>query len=265
MEGGTYFMLSLFPKCRSYMLAGGTVTIALFALFVSRKQTFLGCIFLLLGFFASRFAAEYQALKAHQKLLSILYYAKNPEQFIQIYEPLITGAKIQDNIRFTLQTHLLNGYIACGSFEKALQILDNLPALSAGNEAYGKSLIAGNRCLIYCLQDDLEHAETYYNEFLSYGESITKKQSRSSYIESKATLNTRIKMLKGKSSKQDAYDLRERLKSQITPFQKVELQYLLGRVYLNLREYAFAQNCLKEAAQAGDQLYAARRAKEFLK
>ena len=68
-----------------------------------------------------------------------------------------------------------------------------------------------------------------------------------------------------KSSKQDAYDLRERLKSQITPFQKVELQYLLGRVYMNLREYSFAQNCLKEAAQAGDQLYAARRAKEFLK
>lgn len=258
-------MLSLFPKCRSYMFMTAAVSIAVFAFLVIKGMSLPACLILIFGLFAARFVAEYMGLKQHQKILAILYYGKDPVSFIQVYENLVSGKKLVDNIRFTMQSHLVNGYIAAGEFDKALESLDHMPKLAAVNEAYGKSLIAGNRCLVYCMQDDLENAERYYDEFISYGESITRKQSRSSYIESKATLTTRIKMLKGKSSKQDAYDLRERLKSQITPYQKAEIQYLLGRVYLVLKENAFAQNCLKEAAEAGDQLYVARRAKEYLK
>lgn len=258
-------MLILFPKCRSYMFLGAAVAVTVFALLVTKGLSILSCIALILGLFASRFFAEFMALKQHQRILAILYYGKQPEKFTELYQSLLSGKKLADNVHFTLQSHLINGYIAAGAFDKALECLEHMPKLAYGNEAYGKSLIAGNRCLIACLQDDLEHAEAYYEAFISYGESITRKQSRLSYIESKATLTTRIKMLRGTSTKQDAYDLRERLKGQITPYQKIEIQYLLGRVYLILNEKQFAQNCFKEAATAGKQLYAARRAKEFLK
>lgn len=258
-------MLILFPKCRSYIFLGAAATVAVFALLVTKGLSVFACIALILGLFASRFFAEFMALKQHQQILAILYYGKQPEKFTEIYELLLSEKKLADNIHFTMQSHLVNGYIAAGAFDKALEHLEHMPKLAAVNEAYGKSLIAGNRCLIACLQEDLEHAEAYYQEFISYGETITRKQSRLSYIESKATLTTRIKMLRGTSTKQDAYDLRERLKGQITPYQKIEIQYLLGRVYLILKEKQFAQNCFKEAAAAGEQLYAARRAKKFLK
>lgn len=258
-------MLTLFPNCRSYIFLGAAVSIALFTLFLTKGWQIPAVIILFLGLFISRFFAEFMALKQHQKFLAVLYYGKQPKKFTELYEQLLSEKKLADHIRFTSQSHLVNGYIAAGNFSKALDILDHMPKLAPANEAYGKSLIAGNRCLIYCLQDDLEQAETYYEDFISYGESITKKRSRQSYIQSKSTLTTRIKMLRGTSSKQDAFDLRERLKAPITPYQKIEVQYLLGRVYLILKETAFAKNCLKEAANAGDQLYVARRAKEFLK
>ncbi|MGN0157529.1 MAG: hypothetical protein ACI39W_00080 [Brotaphodocola sp.] len=257
-------MLLLFPKCRSYMFLGAAVAVALFSFLVMKDFSLAACLVLIFGLFASRFFAEFMALKQHQKILSILYYGKDPETFASVYESLIADKKLVDNVRFTMQSHLVNAYIASGSFDRALESLDHMPPLASVNQAYGNSLIAGNRCLIYCMQDDLEQAEKYYDEFISYGESITRKQSRISYIESKTVLTIRIKMLKGTCSKQDAYDLRERLKAQITPFQKAELQYLLGRVYLVLKDTHLAQNSLKEAASAGDKLYAARRAKALL-
>lgn len=247
------------------MITGGAVTFIFTAVLLITGNMIPAILLFVFGLIASRFLSEYKALKQHQKLLSILYYQKNPVQFISVYEPLLQNPKLRDNIRFTMQSHLVNAYITSGSFDKALEKLDNMPAFPTNSEAFGRSLIIGNRCLICCHQEDLEKAQEAYNEFVKFGESITKKQQRFSYIESKTILTIRIKMLKGKCSKQDALDLRERLAKQIPPLQKAELQYLLGRVYQVLKEHALAQNALKEAASAGDQLFAARKAAELVK
>ncbi len=257
-------MLSLFPKCRVSMMIGYGITILFFAAFLFLGQMVPGILFLLLGLFAARFLAEYQALKQHQNLLSILYHQQDPAQFISVYEPLLQEPKLRDNVRFTMQTHLINADIASGSFEKALDRLDHMPAFPVSSEAFAKSLEAGNRCLIYCHLENTQEAQKYYDEFITYGESITKKQQRFSYIESKTVLTIRMKLLKNKCTKQDANDLRERLKQQITPLQKTEFQYLLGRVLLLLKEHAMAKEALKTAVSSGDQLFAARRAADFL-
>ncbi len=257
-------MLHLFPKCRGYMIMSCAITFMLSAALFSIGQKIPAVLLLLLGFFAARFFAEYNALKEHQKLLSLLYYKKAPAQFISIYEPLIQNPKLRDNVRFTMQSHLVNAHIIAGEFDTALEKLDHMPSFPVSSEAFGKSLITGNRCLIYCHLEDVEKAEELYQEFVTYGESITRKQQRFSYIESKTILTIRIKMLKNKCSKQDAYDLRERLKKQITPLQQAEFQYLLGRVYLVLKENTFAKASFQEAANAGDTLFVARKAKEYL-
>lgn len=253
-------MFTLYKKYLTYWGAGECVLFALAAaVFHDGRSPWLS-----LGLFAGTSLAlflglEYMAALTHQKLLGVLYYQQRPADFVQLLERLCGQSRIRANVLFSARAYLSTGYCALGVFDKALDILKEMPPLPRRRQAEEKLLLASNRCSIYLYMGDIPHAREQYALLQDLVSQLSGRIWQK-YAPSVRLLEVRLAAGERRCASQDADYILGRLHARQSAYFTTELNFLLGQVYLQLGRLDFARNYLEQAAQSNPGLYVSRQA-----
>lgn len=254
-------MINLFSKTKALFILGEAIAFLAAAALYHDGTSGPICIlvFIALSIFVY-IMMEANAAILYRKLLGLLYISENPLAFISACTPLLTNKYIRANVRFSLQAYLSNAYAASGDFNKALSLLNDMPRLPSKHLQAGKALVASNRCSIYTNMDDAGSAAEQYGLYLKLTNNRNGKQKEEANI-----LRIKISLIEESATQHDADFIRNTLKKRCSPLYQAELQYLLGCIYLSLKENHFAKIYLSEAAKSDKQLWLSNKASEALK
>lgn len=254
-------MLSLFKKYASIFASGECVIFAICAAFIKDGAKNVTVLFVALILSALLFLyCQLKAVSLFQRLLGLLYHWQQPSRFVEAFSPLLGAKRVRNNLLFTVNAYLSNGYAAMGDFEKALSLLDSAPNLPPSRRMAGEVMLCINRCSALLYMAELERAKGQYEKLCGILDDNKESRALREYSKSAELLRLRLRLADGEATKDDADTVREALKEQASAFHKTELNYLLGMIYKQLEECDFARYYLSDAAQNGGETWLAKEA-----
>ena len=243
-------MIFLFSQSRAVLIALEALT-ALFMM--TRAYDGASALSVLLvfviGSILSVLGANLYAGLLHHRCLLVLYALQRPEDFIRIYEPLLTSKWIPKNVRFTLTAYLSNGYAAKGDFSRARELLESMPVVDKRQAAACALILCGNRASIALAEGAQAEARAQLvrmEQLLLSSPFPAKKLAAQQTIFS--TQTAQLHILTGESHVSDCDTLREESKKPSSALRKTELNYFIGRAYMQLGHPSFAKEYLSAAA-----------------
>lgn len=232
-------MIVLFKRCRLWIIYGIPAGFLAGFLLLKSGASFpaavlFGTAVILLSFIAGSIAAGI----SHGELLSLLYVWLNARKFIERYEPLLKRKNLRDSVLFTLHANLAEGYLACGIYKKALDILAAAPVISGKRSAEYAAILADKRCRIRCMTGETQLALSEYGNFCKALENGARKHTAQKQI-----LDLEAALLRGCAEASSVDVLKERIEYSASAYDALSSRYLLARIadHLGEKELALEQ------------------------
>ncbi|MBR5226183.1 MAG: hypothetical protein IKV90_11060 [Clostridia bacterium] len=258
-------MIFLFSQSRAVLIALEALTFLFMMTRIYDGASALGTLLVfLIGSVIAVLVAGFFAGMLHHRLLLVLYSLKRPDDFIRLYEPLLSSKWIPSNVRFTINAYLSNGYAAKGDFARARELLDNAPQISKRRKTDCDLILCGNRANIALFEGAAKEAEAQLQlmeQLIASGAMDAQKRTLQQAI--LKTLCAQLHILSGECHMQDCDMLREESKKPGSALRRTELSYFIGKAYMLLNQPALAKEYLEDAA-ASKELHAGRLAANAL-
>ncbi len=250
-------MIFLFSQSKAVLIALEALTLLFVMTRIYDGASFLGALAVfLIGSIIAVLGAGFYAGILHHRLLLVLYSLMRPDDFIRVYEPLLSCKWIPANVRFTLTAYLSNGYAAKGDFPRARTLLDNAPQAGRRQAVNRELILCGNRTSIALAEGAAKEAENQLDrmaELTKSGRLNAKKRAAQQAIH--AVQTAQLHVLRGECHVADCDILREESKKPGSALRKTELNFFIGRAYAQLNQPSFAKEYLTAAAQGKDVTY----------
>lgn len=266
MEEFVQMMIFLFSQSRAVFLALEALTFLFMMTRIYDGASALGVLIVfLIGSLIAILGAGFYAGMLHHRFLLVLYSLKRPDDFIRVYEPLLSSKWIPSNVRFTINAYLSNGYAAKGDFARARELLDNAPKTAKNRKNDCDLILCGNRANIALFEGAATEAEAQLKTLEQLiASSAMDAQKRSLQQAILKTLRAQLHILSGECHIQDCDLLREESKKPGSALRRTELSYFIGKAYMHLEQPALAREYLEDAA-ASKELHAGRLAANALR
>ena len=260
-------MVKLLPQYAMMPFIGGLVMLGLSGYLLWRGLPLWLALIVLVGGSALLYVLSLSyGVSEYQNRLAWLYQNLEPERFIEKFEKMLPRAKKYPVQEVTVRAHLANAYAALGQFEKALELLDGVPDLSGAEESEqvaAKLLVLNNKAQIYFQIEQADKGKACLDELRATLPQAT-DALRKSYEENERILQCHYEALTGVCTS-DAY-LRTLLTEGSTALFRVNISFLLARVYLSQGEKNMARSYMEETYEKGrDWLWPTQKAQEMMK
>lgn len=259
-------MIFLFSQSRAVLIALEALTFLFMMTRIYDGASVLGVLLvLLIGSIIAVLGAGFYAGMLHHRLLLILYSLGRPDDFIRVYQPLLSSKWIPSNVRFTINAYLSNGYAAKGDFSRARELLDNAPKTAKSRKTDCDLILCSNRANIALFEGAIKEAQAQLQimeQLISSGALDAQKRSLQQAILN--TLRAQLHIVSGECHVQDCDLLREESKKPGSVLRRTELSYFIGKAYLLLDQPSLAKEYLEDAA-ASKELHAGRLAANALR
>lgn len=243
-------MILLFSACKAWML-GSEALVFLFCMtrLYDGASILSVLLLLLLGSVLCFFAVSLYATTQHHRLLLVLYSLQRPDDFIRLYEPLLSRKFLPANLRFTLTAYLSNGYAAKGDFVKARALLKEAPLLGKRQQKNRALILCENAGSIALSEGSVQLAQEQLAQLPELIKALPAKK-RAQHEAILKTMTAQLHVIKQEATMEDCDLLREESKKAVSALRKTELCYAVGMAYAQLGEYRFAREYLAQAADA---------------
>lgn len=208
------------------------------------------------GFWANRKLREYNAL---------LYVQVQPEQFLQVFGPLVAKAP-KDNIAYIDGCNkLAYACEALGRFEDAMGYLDPLEPEKLKHHTLGALATTCNSLArLYLLQGNLEEAENAVERLRAVSEAAMERAPMLGRNTQECVRLYENWLLVLKEQPTDEAYLTEEIELSKNRIHKSEIQLVLARAMANRGNQTEADELLLEALSTGKGLYAEHQARKLL-
>lgn len=255
----------------------------------SYADVFVIALFVFVGVVVGRIFAGFWAKRKLARMSALLYQEGKPEEFLARFTPVVEKTPRQTVEYVDGRVKLAYAWEALGDFEKGLAMLKGLePENLRLHSLVGTALVENQRMRLYLLMEDLEKAAAQLERLRELREETV---GRSSTLAQNLGQCVRLAenwlgFLKGEEW--DTAYIREEASLAANPVHKAEMLLLLARMERgeeeldksqdeaaetsgssgaagsSLQQKDEAAGLLKEAAQLGKGLYAAREAERLL-
>ena len=245
-------MIFLFSQSRAVLIALEALTALFMMTRIYDGASALSVLLVfVIGSMLSVFGANLYAGILHHRCLLELYALQRPEDFIRIYEPLLSRRWVPANVRFTLTAYLSNAYAAKGDFSRARSLLDSVPPVKKRRALDSALILSGNRASIALAEGAAGEAKSQLErmaELIAGGKLPAKQRAAQTAIH--AMQSAELHILTGNGHAADCDTLRAESKKPGSALRKTELNYFIGRAYMQLGQPSFAKEYLCAAAES---------------
>lgn len=257
-------MVKLYPQYMLIPLVGGIALFGAAGYMVKRGMAlWLALTLALIGLVILCVLGLSYGVSAYQNALAWLYQNLEPERFLEKFSKLLARARSMPVQEVCLRAHMANGYAALGTFDKALEMLADVPVISEkGEQLSAEILILNNKAQIYFQMGEVEKGKACLDQMRTVMNTVD-QTLRSRYEENEKVLQCYYDALTG-VCREDAY-LRDLMQTGTTALFLVNISLLLAYVYLSQGEPQMARAYLEQTVEKGrDWLWPTQKAQAML-
>lgn len=250
-------MISLFPKSRSTLYWGLGLTLGVSILCAVMKNYAAIIAVVIIGGWLSYFCSMYTAVGVYQGMVSILYGRLKPDDFIQVFAPVLKKVKPGSELEAAYRAHMGIAYCTKGAFDEAL------PWFTSENHSDNVRLMQmENRCLCYLQKGD---AQAYLQERAQWEElankAAGKEKARCDHALKLADIQYRV--LQGKADTDMQVFVQKETQETNKRWHKMNMKLLLTRIYMIMNLQRAAEVELEDLVKLDPGLWITVKAREY--
>lgn len=114
-------MLRVFTEYRRTAVLGVCVTAAVTAILIAMGEGAFSIFIAILGLWLTWLFSLNKAIRAHQKVLDVLYQEMDARRFIEVYSARMASARSGSAFEAAMRAHIGNAHMLLGEYEEALR------------------------------------------------------------------------------------------------------------------------------------------------
>lgn len=251
-------MLRVFTEYRRAAALGVCATVAVTALFLAMGEGAFAIFIVILGLWITWLVSLYQAIRAHQRLLDILYQDMDARRFMQEYGGRLPSARRGSAFEAAMRAHMGNACVLLGEYDKALEWF-----ASPCEKPEVRLLMAENRaaCLQRMKSSELPAAVEAWKRELEGVKPARRRLSEQSL----RLLDIRTAVEEGRADERMQAEVQENARASNKRSYRASMKLLLARIYIQRGFLKAAKGELEDLAALQAQTRELQEAREMLK